>query len=222
VKKNSRQRTQGAPKRRQRRSTEQVLDLILEAACDEFERNGYEGATTAAIARKAGVTEALIFSNFGSKARLFHDSIFKPLDQHFVQFCATHLVEPGDTEGWKQETRQYIHELQQFIRRHSRMLRSVVATQMYASDAAQSVSQIEGLDAFFSRAAAVAMTRLSGKPKIDPKLLARVSFATLLACILFKDWLFPKGLASEEAISAALSDFMMEGLQANAASRAKW
>ena len=57
--------------RRPRRSTEEIVDNIMEAACDEFERNGYPGTKTAAIARKAGVAEALIFSNFGSKARLF-------------------------------------------------------------------------------------------------------------------------------------------------------
>lgn len=204
------------PKRRKRRSTEEILDLLLEAACDEFERNGYEGTKTAAIAQKAGVTEALIFSNFGSKAQLFHDSIFKPLDQHFVQFQATHLVDADDAEGRKEETQQYILELQQFVGRHSRMLKSIVAAQLYGSDDLQGLSQVQGLHDFFSKAAATAMNRLSENPKIHPKLLARVSFATILACVIFKDWLFPKGLASQTEISMAISDFIMEGINANA------
>ncbi|MDB5972226.1 MAG: transcriptional regulator [Hydrocarboniphaga sp.] len=209
-------RTKVTQKKRRRRSTEEITDLLIEAACDEFELNGYEGTKTAAIAKKAGVTEALIFSNFGSKAKLFQDSIFKPLNQHFLQFTAAHLVGPDDEEGLKEGTRQYILELQQFIRRHSRMLTSVVAAQMYESENVQGVSQIEGLNDYFSRATARAMKRLSGKPKIDPRLMARVSFATILACILFKDWLFPKGLATQDEISAAISDFVMEGLGANA------
>jgi len=210
------QRTKVTQKRRRRRSTEEIIDLLLEAACDEFERSGYEGAKTAVIARKAGVIEALIFSNFGSKAKLFHDAIFKPLDQHFLQFQATHLVDADDTEALREGTRQYILELQQFVGRHSRMLRSVVAAQLYASDDVQGLSQVQGLHDFFSKAAATAMKRLSDKPKIHPKLMTRVSFATILACIIFKDWLFPKGLAGPEEISTAISDFVMEGLNANA------
>ena len=211
-------RTKATRQRRRRRSREEIVDRLLEAAGSEFERNGYAGAKTAVIARKAGVAEPLIFNHFGSKARLFHDSIFKPLDRHFVQFCAAHLVDAGDAKGLREGSRQYIRELQQFIRRHSRMLRSVVAAQMYASDKVKDLRQIEGLHDYFSRAAARAMKRLSAKPRIDPRLMTRVSFAAILACIIFKDWLFPDGLAGEDEISDAISGFVMDGLGANAGS----
>jgi AcrR family transcriptional regulator len=213
----SRQRTKTTRQRRPRRSTEEIIDRLLEAAGTEFERNGYAGTKTAAIARKAGVAEPLIFNHFGSKAKLFHDSIFKPLDRHFLQFCATHLVDVDDAEGMREGTRQYILELQEFIRRHSRMLRSLVAAQMYESRQVKGLSHIEGLHDYFSRGAARTMSRLVAKPKIDPRLITRVSFATILACIIFKDWLFPEGLASEDELRAAITGFVMEGLEANAA-----
>src|SRR5262249_44881753 len=120
--------------RRRRRSTEEIVDRIIEAAGDEFGRNGYPGTKTAPIARKARVAEALIFSNFGSKAQLFHDSIFNPLNRHFFEFCDTHLVNPGDSDKLREGTREYILELRQFIARHCRMFSSLVAAQMYASD----------------------------------------------------------------------------------------
>jgi AcrR family transcriptional regulator len=217
--KTGRKRPKAASKRRPRRSSEEIIDLLIEAACTEFERNGYEGTTTAAIAKRAGVTEALIFSNFGSKARLFHDSIFKPLNRHFLEFCAAHLVESDDPEGAKEWTRQYTRELQSFIREHSMMLRTVIAAQMFERDSVQGLGQVQGLHDFFSLATAKAMKRLSDKPKIHPKLVSRVSFATIFACVIFRDWLFPEGLASEREISAAISDFILEGLQANAASQ---
>ena len=203
-------------KRRPRRSTEEIIERVMQAACEQFEQHGYVGTKTAAIARKARVAEALIFSNFGSKAKLFHDSIFKPLDRHLEAFCATHLVEPGDTQGLREETRQYILELRQFIGRHDRMFRSLVAAQLYGSDNVRGLSEIAGLHNFFSRAAATAMQRLTGKPKIHPRLLARVSFATVLACVIFREWLFPAKLASEREIAAAISDFLLDGLNANA------
>ena len=199
---------------RRRRSTEEIKDRIMEAAGEEFERNGYAGTTTAAIARKARVGEALIFSNFGSKAKLFHDSVFNPLDRHFQDFCATHVVDADDTNGRRKEARQYILELQEFVQRHSEMLKSLVAAQMYTSDDVAGLSQFQGLHDYFARAAAKAMTRLEGTP-IDPKLLARISFATVLACVIFKDWLFPKWLATKHEIGAAIADFIMDGINAD-------
>ncbi len=201
--------------RRRRRSTEEIIDRIIEAAGDEFERNGYPGTKTASIARKAGVAEALIFSNFGSKARLFQDSIFKPLNRHFLDFCSTHLVDPADAGKLRADTREYILQLREFIARHSRMFSSLLAAQMYACDDVQGLSQVEGLQDYFARAAEVNRKRLRAEPRIDPKLLARVSFATILSCVIFKDWLFPRELANEAEIGAAISDFVMDGLNAN-------
>jgi hypothetical protein len=158
----------------------------------------------------------LIFSNFGSKARLFHDSIFNPLDQLLRQFTSTRLVDMTDAAGLKAGTREYVFEFQQFVRRHSRMLKSLVAAQMFESDNVKGMHQVEGLHAYFAQSSARMANRTTGKPKIDPRLLTRISFATIVSCILFKDWLFPKDLASEEVISAAISSFVAEGLNADA------
>jgi AcrR family transcriptional regulator len=217
MKENLRQRTKTTRPRRQRRSTEEIIDRLLEAACDEFELNGYAGTTTADIARRAGVVEPLIFNHFGSKAKLFHDSIFKPLNRHFVQFLATHLVDANDADSLRANTQQYILELKQFLERHSRMLMSLVVAQVYACDKVQGVSQIEGLNDYFSRAVAMAKKRRTGKPKVDPDLMSRISFATILSCVIFKDWLFPDGLASDDEINAAVSGFVMEGINESAA-----
>ena len=202
--------------RRPRRSAGEIIDRLVGAACEEFERNGYTGAKTAAIAEKAGVAEWLIFTHFGSKARLFHDSIFKPLNQHFLDFCSTHLVDRGDSEGLRKETREYILELQQFVEHHSKMLISVLFAQMYEGENVEGLGRIGGLHDYFSRGAAMATERLTGKPMIDPRLIVRVSFATIIACVIFKDLLFPKGLATKDEIKAAVRDFVMYGLNANA------
>ena len=39
--------------------------------------------------------------------------------------------------------------------------------------------------------------------------------AAVLACVMFKDWIFPKGLASNADISAAIIDFVIDGINAN-------
>jgi hypothetical protein len=57
--------------------------------------------------------------------------------------------------------------------------------------------------------------RMKSEARIDPKLMVRVSFATVLACVMFRDWIFPAGLASDKAIHAAINDFVLEGISAN-------
>lgn len=55
---------------------------ILRAAIEAFSARGYDGTTTAAVARAAGVTQPLVHHHFGSKEGLFIatlDSLFEPL-----------------------------------------------------------------------------------------------------------------------------------------------
>lgn len=195
-------------KRRPRRSTQEIIERLLEAAGEEFERNGYAGTTTAAIAQRAGVAEFLIFNHFGSKARLFEDSIFKPLNQRFQDFCATH-VDVTDTEEVKKETQRYILELLRFIERHSRALMSVLLTRIYEHRDIEGSAEVSGLREYFDRAEAMRMHRRAGRPRLASKLMPRISFATVAACIIFKDVLFPKELASEQDLHAAICDYIM-------------
>jgi AcrR family transcriptional regulator len=44
---------------------------LLDTACRTFARSGYRGATTAEIAREAGVTEPILYRHFGSKRGLY-------------------------------------------------------------------------------------------------------------------------------------------------------
>ena len=76
--------TPAAPKRRAKRSSEEIMQRLIAAAQDEFKRSGFMGATTAAIARKAEITEAQLFRYFSSKAELFREAVFEPLNRHFA------------------------------------------------------------------------------------------------------------------------------------------
>jgi len=173
------------------------------------------GATTAAIARRADVTEAQLFRYFGSKAELFREAVFKPLNQHFVDFNAKHVAAVDKTRSARDKAYLYISELQQFIGEHSKMLMSLVVAQTYTPGKTESVAEIDSLDAYFKRGAAMMARRMDKQPRVDPKLMVRVSFAAVLACVMFKDWIFPQGLAGKEEISAAIQDFVMDGINAN-------
>lgn len=208
---------QAAPPRRKRRTTEEVAERILEAAVEEFELAGYSGATTAAIARRAEVTEAQIFRFYQSKQELFRAAIFTPLNRHFSEFHERNMAPVGDSGSMREMARLYINELQDFMDQHSRMLMSLIVASAYSPDTTESVGELEGLRAYFEQGTAVMTRRVGEEAKVDPRLMVRVSFAAVLASQMFKDWLFPKGLASDEDIREAIVDFVIDGIRANEA-----
>ncbi len=200
---------------RKRRSANEIMARILDAAGEEFERAGYAGATTAAIARRADVTEAQLFRTFSSKAALFQAAIFQPLNAHFCAFQSRAIGDADTVADGRALAGQYISELQHFIDDHSRMLMSLIVAQTYAASTSQGVGEIDGLGAYFDRGAAMMTSRIAEAPKVDPQLMVRVSFAAVLACVTFKDWLFPAGLASDDEIAAAINAFVIDGISAN-------
>lgn len=48
---------------------------IVDSAIEVFARSGFRGATTAALAKAAGITEALLYRHFRSKKQLFVDAV---------------------------------------------------------------------------------------------------------------------------------------------------
>ena len=76
-----------APAPPSRRSSATVRSLVLQAARELFDERGYEHVGTREIAVRAGVTQALVFRHFGTKANLFTEAIFQP----FYDFVAGYL-----------------------------------------------------------------------------------------------------------------------------------
>ena len=56
---------------KQRLSAVARRQAVLETACRAFSRSSYRGATTADIAREAGISEPILYRHFGSKRDLY-------------------------------------------------------------------------------------------------------------------------------------------------------
>jgi|SRR5690348_1287131 len=94
--------------RRTRLSAEQRRETILEAATEVFAASGYRAGKVSAVAARIGVTEPVIFQNFGSKAALFAavldrlaDDVRASLDalaghHDSVATLLAHVLSPGD------------------------------------------------------------------------------------------------------------------------------
>ncbi|KPH61825.1 MULTISPECIES: TetR/AcrR family transcriptional regulator [Novosphingobium] len=226
------------PARRKRRSSQEVTRRLLEAAEEEFRRCGYAGATTAAIARRAESTEAQLFRTFPSKAALFQEAVFAPLDRHLERFNAEHSITdsspdaggPGEAAR-RENARLYVSELGRFLKDHAPLLMAALTAGTYGEDQDASARAIDSLNAYFERGAATRAHRVRRRneagegaksqddgaqdggtqPVVDPRLMVRVSFAAVLGNVLFRDMLFPAGLAGDDEIDAAMLDFMLHG-----------
>lgn len=197
-------------KPRRRRAPSQVREEILRAAEAEYSRYGFSGATTAAIAARANTTETQIFRYFSSKAELFREAIQRPLDRHLQGFMSDSLT---DTEA-PLETRavSYIAELQDFIVEHQRMFLSLIMAETGKAGDVAGMAGVDALHDYFARGAEVVRNRTCGADKLPPELMVRISFASLLGCVLFKDWLYPEGMADDEQLRAATTRFVMDGI----------
>jgi AcrR family transcriptional regulator len=94
--------------RRTRLSAQQRRETILEAATEVFAASGYRAGKVSDVAARIGVTEPVIFQNFGSKAALFAavldrlaDDVRASLDalaghHDSVASLLAHVLRPGD------------------------------------------------------------------------------------------------------------------------------
>ncbi len=198
-----------------RRSSREIRLQLIKAAGAEFRQYGFAGATTAAIAQKAGTTEMQLYRAFQSKARLFQEAVFEPLKEHLSQFLERHLAELGQNQDDRGQARRYIGELQQFIDQNATLLLSLVAAQSFGAD---DIGQhgIDNLQAYFKAGAATMRKRIGRRAVVDPDVLVRISFAAVLGCVIFKDWMFPRGSSTDSAVSAGVIDFVMDGINVNA------
>jgi AcrR family transcriptional regulator len=197
-----------------RRSSNEIRLRLIKAAGGEFRKFGFAGATTAGIAKRADTTEAQLFRAFKSKGELFREAVFEPLKEHLSKFLEQYLSEVGVASNAREQARRYIGELQTFINENSMLLLSLVAAQSFASDDT-TYHGIDNLQTYFRLGAAVMRKRIVGRPGVDPEILVRISFAAVLGCVMFKDWMFPGNIHSDAAISAGVIDFIMDGINVN-------
>jgi AcrR family transcriptional regulator len=201
-----------SPTVRRRRRSSDIRVSILGAAAAEFGERGYAGATTAAIAKRSGVAENQIFRHFNSKAELFKKSVFDPLNERFEAFNVVQLR--NAINGQEPEiTEKYIAALSRFMTEQKEALLALARSNADELGESSGIGKMGALGSFFQMGHAMLTAKRGTDLKLDPRVINRVSFATVLACVLFSDWLFPDELSGQD-IDHALSEYIMHGLDA--------
>ena len=110
-----------------RRSRGEPRRLLLDAARDLFGRQDYRSTTTREIATAAGVTEALLFRHFGSKATLFREALVQPFTGFVDDFAqAWRSIDPDRTSE-EELARSFVGRLYDVFVRHQGLLVTLMA-----------------------------------------------------------------------------------------------
>lgn len=85
-------------RRRRRPDTADARRRILDAASEQFARDGFDATPTAAIARQAGLTKGLLFYHFPAKMDILRSLLDERLPT--APWCQpAEVAEPGNLEG---------------------------------------------------------------------------------------------------------------------------
>lgn len=102
--------------------------LLLDAARALFARQDYRSTTTREIAQAAGVTEHLLFRNFGSKAALFREALVLPFTSFVDEFGRTwQSVVPEETDE-EELARHFVGQLYDVFVEHQGLLLTLMAS----------------------------------------------------------------------------------------------
>src|SRR3954471_14159912 len=83
-----------------RMTAEERRDAVVAAGIEEFATGGLVGASTDAIARRAGVSQPYVFQLFGTKKQLFLAVIRNCFERTRLAFeDAARTYQPGEVEG---------------------------------------------------------------------------------------------------------------------------
>lgn len=203
---------------RTRRSTEEVRELTLSAARELFAVRGYAGVTTRDVALEAGVTEATIYRQFGTKAGLFDAAVVAPYQRFMSNF----------TEAWGQELRQP-RSGREVVRSFVTLLYDTLSSNRSLILAYICVTRFRALPSDNGDHGSVISRELTKMDDwvaqasadldfldLDHPVTVRCSFAMVMGIVLHDDLLFSSGAQhpSRERVIRELTNYMYTALSA--------
>jgi len=209
----------GAPAgRRVRRSPQEVRELLLGAARTTFASRGYAGTSTREIAEAAGVSEALLFRHFGTKAHLFELAVLRPFHSFLNAYVDSRVVDITDPPPPPEvPSRAYVEGLYDVLSENRDLVIALLAARAYEVDLAAKPELSNALDRLQTLVEFEMAQR--GLADVDVPITIRTTFALVASQAVFGAWLFRDGTRpSRERIIAEMVDFMVHGLAHHATS----
>lgn len=209
----ARQRAEAeTPAQRERRPRGAPRKLLLAAARDLFARQDYRSTTTREIAEAAGVTEHLLFRNFGSKAGLFREALVLPFTGFVDDFGRTwEAVVPEETDE-EELARRFVGQLYDVFVEHRGLLLTLMAAQALSEEelAETGIADIRHALKVLSQIGAEGM-RIRGMRTSKPDLPAHSTVAMIAGMAALRSTYFGSEQPSREAIVDELVQAILHG-----------
>jgi AcrR family transcriptional regulator len=186
--------------------------LLLAAARDLFARQDYRSTTTREIAEAAGVTEHLLFRNFGSKAGLFREALVLPFTEFVDDFGRTwDAVVPEQTDE-EQLARRFVGQLYDVFVEHQGLLLTLMASEALSEEEAADtgIADIRRALTVLSQIGAEGM-RIRGLRSSHPDLPAHSTVAMIAGMAALRSTYFGSKQPPREAIIDELVQAILHG-----------
>ena len=189
-----------------RRARGEPRRLLLDAARELFARQDYRSTTTREIAEAAGVTEHLLFRNFGSKAALFREALVLPFTSFVEGFGRTwRTVVPEETDE-EQLTRNFVVQLYDIFSEHRGLVVTLLTSEGLSADemADAGIADVSKAFAVLRQISAEGM-QLRGIRSDHPDLAAYSTVAMIAGMVAMRSTLFGTEQPSRDAIIEELT-----------------
>jgi AcrR family transcriptional regulator len=172
----------------------EVRTQLLAAARDLFTANGFAGTSTRQIADHAGVSEALLFRHFGTKAKLFELAMLEPYNQFISDTMDLLRSEMSASIPTDEITGTFITGLYKMMREHRELFLALIAAQAFDAEAMNNGEKAESeltqqIDRLTEQV--VAIDRVADY--LDPRVTLRAIVGMVIGLTVLDDWLLPVG-----------------------------
>jgi AcrR family transcriptional regulator len=166
--------------------------LLLEAARALFAEKGYARASTKEIARRARVTEPMLFRHFGTKAKLFSEAVLAPFHDYMAGYVADWEARPHGVLSPMQEAREFYRGLYAVLAANRELVQALVAAQVAQGPLAETDEDAPRLGVILERFEQVIARERDerGFHRFDPVVQARLMFGMALSLAVHGDWMF--------------------------------
>lgn len=196
-----------------RRAPDEVRRLLLESARSLFAAKGYAGASTRDIALKAGVSEALLFRHFGTKAKLFERAILDPINDFIHEYVEQWRVRTAADHTPEGISFAYVDGFYRLLSENRELVLALVTAQAYES--IKELNEASPLSRLMDELEQVAgrEAELRGY-EFDVHIATRLVAGMVMSMALLDEWLFPTGKRrpSRQRIVNEMVAFMVHGL----------
>jgi AcrR family transcriptional regulator len=188
--------------------------LLLDAARALFARQDYRTTTTREIAEVAGVSEYLVFRNFGSKAGLFREALVLPFTSFVNEFGRTwQSVVPEETDE-EELARHFVGQLYDLIVENRGLLLTLAASEAFSEGeiADAGIAEIRRAIAVLGQIGAEGMS-LRGMRSTERDLPAHSTVAMVVGMVALRSTFFgekppPRDAIVDELVQAILHGFL--------------